>query len=70
MRFSIFVNGTPLGFFGSSRGLRQGDPLSPQLFVFVMEALGRMLSAAVSEGLLDGFLVGNATFSHLLLMIL
>jgi hypothetical protein len=31
-----------------------------------MEALSRMISAAVSGGLLEGFKVGNATFSHLL----
>jgi hypothetical protein len=39
--FSLLVNDTPTGFFSSSHGLRQWDPLSPLLFVIVMEAFGK-----------------------------
>jgi len=59
VRFSIIINGSPSGFVSSSRGQRQGDPLSPLLFVFVMEVLSRMLFATVESGRLFGFSMGS-----------
>jgi hypothetical protein len=71
VRFSVLVNGTPTGFFSSSLGLRQGDPLSPLLFVIVMEALSKLFSITVQRGFLSGFSVGSGSngvinISHLL----
>ena len=57
--FSILINGTPSDFFHSIRGLRQGDPLSPYLFLLVMEILGQLLFRARSGGFIEGFKVGS-----------
>jgi hypothetical protein len=59
MRFSILVNGTLSGFFNSSSDLLQGDSRSHFLFVVVMEASSRMLSASLDQGNLTGFSVGS-----------
>ena len=55
MQFSVLVNGTPTDFFCSSRGLRQGDPLSPLLFLVMIEVFSRMVKRMEAAGLVSGF---------------
>ena len=48
----VLLNGIPGDHIIHRRGLRQGDPLSPMLFILVMNVLGHMISKAETEGLL------------------
>jgi hypothetical protein len=50
VRFSVRINGHTHEPFIPSRGLRQGDPLSPYLFLFVGEVLSCILKKDTSEG--------------------
>eukprot|EP00253_Pinus_taeda_P011000 PITA_11000 len=58
--FSILLNGTPTAPFNASQGLRQGDPLSPLLFIIVAEGLGRYIKKELRERNVKGLrLWGN-----------
>lgn len=52
--FSILVNGSRFEIFIPSRGLRQGDPLSPFIFILMMEGLGRSIKHAKATSKIKG----------------
>lgn len=58
-KFTVQINGTLTSFFHRSRGLRQGYPLSPYLFVLAMETLSLLLKRAKEGGFILGFKVGG-----------
>ena len=59
MSFSILVDGNAKGWIKTTRGLRQGDPLSLFLFTIVADALSRMMIRVEERGLFEGFTVGR-----------
>ncbi|XP_021749725.1 uncharacterized protein LOC110715453 [Chenopodium quinoa] len=52
--YSFNINGVPLNDLIPSRGLRQGDPISPYLFILVSDVLSRMLQLASERKLIHG----------------
>lgn len=48
--FSIIWNGKLSNFFSPQRGIRQGDPLSPYLFVLCLEKLSHLIENAMNMG--------------------
>jgi hypothetical protein len=59
VRFSVKVNGGLSEDFTPSRGLRQGDPLSPYLFLFCVEGFSKLLKKAQDEDMLKGVKFGS-----------
>ncbi|XP_057986601.1 uncharacterized protein LOC131171150 [Hevea brasiliensis] len=59
--FSILINGAPSESFILTRGLRQGDPLSPYLFLFVSQALSSLIAHAKELGQIKGLKINRTT---------
>lgn len=56
---SMLVNGSPTYEFTASRGLKQGDPLAPFLFIVAAEGLPGLVRKAESSNLFSGFAVNE-----------
>jgi hypothetical protein len=54
MTYSVVVNGNPVGNIQPSRGIRQGDPISPYLFLICAEALSALLHKVEQKGIITG----------------
>ena len=71
VKYKVRVNSMETETFIPTRGLRQGDPLSPYLFLLVEEGLSRLLKGAESRGELHGVRVCRdaPVVSHLLFVV-
>ncbi|KAA3474875.1 reverse transcriptase [Gossypium australe] len=61
--YSVSINGCNSEWFSPSRGLRQGDPLSPFLFLLCAEGFSILIEEAKQKGLMKGAPIGRARFS-------
>ncbi|PNX71213.1 ribonuclease H [Trifolium pratense] len=68
VQFSILINGNPSTPFRPQRGLRQGDPLSPFLFIICADVLSGLITQAKNKQLIHGVKVANGApeITHLL----
>ena len=67
----MMINGNPASFFKSTKGLSQGDPLSPYLFLLGMEVFNLLIEKAKRGGYLSNYNIGSrngatTNISHLL----
>ncbi|BFG25548.1 hypothetical protein CerSpe_118220 [Prunus speciosa] len=66
--FAIIINSQSGRRFKPSRNIRQGDPISPYLFLFVSDVFSQMISKAVDSNVLQGIKFGHRvpSISHIL----
>ena len=66
--YSVLINGKAYGYINPTRGLREGDPLSPYLFILCVEGLSSLITRAAQNRESNGISIsrGCPQVSHLL----
>ncbi|XP_048630790.1 uncharacterized protein LOC125604440 [Brassica napus] len=66
--YSVLINGEPSRTIKPQRGLRQGDPISPYLYIICTEGLSRLIKQNIQEKKIHGFQASRSgpPISHLL----
>jgi hypothetical protein len=54
VKYAVLMNGVPRRHIEPNRGIRQGDHISPYLFLLCTKALSSMITWVNNEGLLTG----------------
>jgi hypothetical protein len=54
VRYSVLVTGSPVGNIKPSRGIRQGDLISPYLFLICAEGFRALIGRAEGKGIISG----------------
>lgn len=67
--YDIKINGKLSAHITPSRGLRQGDPLSPYLFLICAEGLSALIKKAVSDGNMEGVFVYRRVLGCLMIVL-
>jgi hypothetical protein len=70
--YAVLLNGEPTCYIKPTRGIRQGDPLSPYLFLLCVEGLSALLREAKANNKIHGVAIcrGGPKVSHLLLQMI
>ena len=66
--FSVLINGSPRGYIQPGRGIRQGDPLSPYLFILCANVLSHLMTKAAADRKIQGMKISTQSpaVNHLL----
>ena len=67
VRFSVLINEAPEDFITPQRGIRQGDPMSPYLFILCADVLTHLMNKAMEERALLGVKVARPSDESLII---